>query len=187
MVQWLRLHTFYIDVTGLIPSGGISNPTCCVIWPNFIYIYIKMKHCVCCSIYWIWSLFLLVEILEKLKFRGVYLMKMVIVAFLDVGIMIDFCFFFFFMLSRYSKMNLKSLCNIFLKNEAKPCFLSSHIPSNHFTPTSKVITQLFPPKTLAIPPLSKDTSEAKSPSSVFLTLFIRNYIMYLSQEPYLIC
>ena len=56
-----------------------------------------------------------------------------------------------------------------------------------FPPTSKVITQLFPSRALTVFRLGKDSSEARSPSSVFLRVFIRSYLKYLSQEPYLIC
>ena len=76
---------------------------------------------------------------------------------------------------------------MFFKKQAKtaPCNPVFHLTA--FPPTSKVITQLFPPKALTVFCLGKDSSEARSPPSVFLRVFIRRYLKYLSQEPYLIC
>lgn len=58
MVQWLRLHTFYIGVTGLIPGGVLKSHMLCDMakiiyiyiykW-NTVYavVYIEYGHCFC--------------------------------------------------------------------------------------------------------------------------------------------
>ena len=88
----------------------------------------------------------------------------------------------------HSKMNFQFLCNIiFFKKQAKMASCKPVFHLTAFPPTSKVITQLFPSRALTVFRLGKDSSEARSPSSVFLRVFIRRYLKYLPQEPYLIC